>query len=101
MTSSYMVRLVCLLLASFFLVHLVLGLAVAWIAPAAVRIAERMRARSAARFLLALRLLPPILAIGIVAGLCAPSYLWLEPDAGTEEVGLACLAAALLGLAIL
>ena len=32
-----------------------------------------------------------------VAAVCIPSYLWLEPDASTEEVGLVCFAAALFG----
>jgi beta-lactamase regulating signal transducer with metallopeptidase domain len=33
----------------------------------------------------------------LVAGICAPSYLWLEPEATAENIGFACLAAALLG----
>jgi Zn-dependent protease with chaperone function len=33
-----------------------------------------------------------------VAGLCLPSYLWLEPVSTDEEVGLGCLAIALLGI---
>ena len=101
MTSSYGIRLACLLAASFFLVHLLAGLAVAAIAPAAIRMAARMRARLGARFLLALRLAPAVFSAAIVAGLCAPSYLWLEPDAGVEEVGTACLAAAAASIAIL
>ena len=36
----------------------------------------------------------------VVLSLCAPSYLWLEPDAAVERVGTACLAAAILGAAI-
>ena len=63
----------------------------------------RRRARRAAhaaapagRFLLALRLLPAALALFVVAGLCVPSYLWLEPETGPEEVGAGCLAAAIL-----
>jgi hypothetical protein len=35
-----------------------------------------------------------------VAGICVPSYLWLEPRGASEDVGAACLAAALLGAVI-
>jgi hypothetical protein len=100
MTLSYAGRLLCLSLACFFLVHFALGLAIAAAAPRAIRMAERMRARSAARFLLSLRLAPAALAIVTVVGLCVPSYLWLEPDAATEDVGIACLTAALLSVLI-
>ena len=55
-----------------------------------------MRSRSASRFLLALRLLPASLALFVVAGLCVPSYLWLEPETSAEEVGVGCLSAATL-----
>ena len=99
MTAPYLLRLLCISLASFFLVHLALGLLVSLAAPAAVRVADRMRARQAERFLLALRLLPAGAALATVAGLCVPSYLLLEPAATSEEVGLSCLGAALLCLA--
>lgn len=96
MTLSYLLRLLCLCLASFFLIHFVLGLAVSLLVPAAMRWAGRMRAAQAARFLLALRLFPAAASLAVVAGLCAPSYLLLEPASTSEEVGLACLLAALL-----
>src|SRR5438876_688882 len=64
------------------------------IAGPAIERAKRMRARDGARLLFALRLAPAALAAAIVAGLCAPSYLWLEPDAAAEHIGLGCLAAA-------
>jgi beta-lactamase regulating signal transducer with metallopeptidase domain len=98
---TYRLRLVCLCLACFFLFHVAVGLLVSLTASWAIRRASRMDAPSAARFLLALRLLPAGFATIIVAGICAPSYLWLEPEASVEEVGLACMAAALLGLIIL
>lgn len=101
MNLPYLVRLLCLCLASFFLVHLTLGLLASLAAPSAIRAACRMEARLAARFLLALRLAPAGLASLLVAGICAPSYLWLEPDASAEQVGWVCLAAAFLGLSIL
>jgi hypothetical protein len=99
MTIPYLLRLLCLCLASFFLMHLALGLAVSLLAPAAIRWAERMRPRQASRFLLALRLFPWAFSLLAVAGLCAPSYLLLEPAATREEVGLACLASAFLCVA--
>ncbi|HEV2448066.1 MAG TPA: hypothetical protein VGS58_19180 [Candidatus Sulfopaludibacter sp.] len=99
MTAPYLVRLLCISLASFFLIHLALGVLVSLAAPAAVRAANRMRARRAARFLLVLRLLPAGAALATVAVLCVPSYLLLEPAATSEEVGLSCLGAALLCLA--
>ncbi len=100
MTVTYLLRLVCLCLAAFFLVHLALGMVVLAVAPAVVRMAERIAPRSAARWLLTLRLVPPACALFVVVGLCVPSYLWLEPEAAAEGVGLACLACALLGAAV-
>ena len=100
MMASYLVRLVCLCLAVFFLIHCVAGLAVALSGPAAIRAARRMRARLAERFLLMLRLLPAALALFVVAGICVPSYLWLEPEISAEEVGAGCLTVAILGAAL-
>ena len=96
MIAPYVLRLFCLCLAAFFAIHSVAGLAVAAGGQAAVRAAGRMRPRMAVRFLLALRLLPAALALSVVAGLCIPSYLWLEPETNTEELGAACLSMALL-----
>jgi hypothetical protein len=95
MTLPYLLRLVCLCCASFFLIHLALGLAVTLLTPAAARWAGRMKSRQAARFLLALRLFPAGLSALVVAGLCAPSYLLLEPPSTQEEVSLWCVLAAL------
>src|SRR5580698_1642997 len=100
MILPYTLRLVCLCLASFFLVHAALALAARCLAPAALRFAERLRAQSAARLLLALRLFPAAAALAAVAGLCVPSYLSLEQEDGAEFVGFTCLAAALFGAAI-
>lgn len=99
MTASYLPRLVCISLASFFLIHLVAALAVSLLAPWASRAAARMRPIHATQMLLALRLLPAGGAAVVVAALCVPSYLWLEPRAAYEEVGAWCLAAALLCVA--
>ena len=100
MILPYALRLVCLCLASFFLVHAVLAAAARCLAPAALRFAERLRAHSAARLLLALRLFPSAIALVAVAGLCVPSYLSLEQEGGAEFVGFTCLGAALFGAAV-
>src|ERR1017187_3699370 len=100
MTGSYLFRLLCLSMASFFLVHLALAAALSLLAPAAIRLSERFRPQLAARLLLLLRLAPTGLSLLIVAGSLAPSYLWLEPRATTEPIGWFCLSAAALGLAI-
>src|SRR5258708_18933232 len=100
MMAPYLLRLLCLCLATFFVIHCVVGLLIALGGPAAVRAARRMRPRLAGRLLLALRLLPAALALFVVAGLCVPSYLWLEPETNAEEVGAGCLAAAVLAAAL-
>ena len=101
MMAPYLVRLFCLCLAVFFLIHSTAGLAVALTGSAAIRTARRMRSRRAERFLLVLRLMPAALALCVVAGICVPSYLWLEPEISAEEVGAGCLAAAILAAALL
>jgi hypothetical protein len=100
MNAPYFVRLLCLSMAAFFLLHLALTAVVAAVAPGAIRTAEAMRPRSGARLLLALRLLPVVLACLTVGGIGAPSYLWLEPDSAAEDIGLPCVAAAILGVAV-
>ena len=100
MMAPYLVRLFCLSLAVFFLIHCAVGLAVAVSGPAAIRAARRMRPRLAERFLLMLRLLPAALALFVVVGICVPSYLWLEPEINAEEVGAGCLTAAILAAAL-
>jgi Zn-dependent protease with chaperone function len=100
MILPYLARLVCLCLAAFFLVHAALGLAISLLTPIAVRLAGRIAPAHGARLLLALRLLPPAFALFVVVGLCTPSYLYLEPKGAPEEIGLACLAAAFLNLAV-
>jgi hypothetical protein len=101
MNVPYLVRLFGLSLASFFLLHAALGAVFAALTPLAERTAERMHPRRAAGFLLGFRLFPPALASLLVGGLCVPSYIWLEPQAAEEGMGFACLAAALLGAAVL
>jgi Zn-dependent protease with chaperone function len=99
MILSYGLRLVCLCLVSYFVVSAAVGFAISVASRAAIRIAETMRPRSAARFLFLIRMLPFTLGVGAVLGLCVPSYLWLEPQATSERIGLVCLILALLGAA--
>jgi len=100
MTGSYLIRLLCLCMASFFLVHLALGTAMSLLAPAAIRRCQWLRPQLAARLFLLLRLAPTGFSLFIVGGLLAPSYFLLEPQATSEPIGWVCLAAAMLGLAV-
>jgi beta-lactamase regulating signal transducer with metallopeptidase domain len=88
MILPYLVRLLCLCFASFFVLNVVAGLFVRILSKSAIRFAESRTPHRAARLLLGLRLLPFALAAVFVLGLCVPSYLWLEPPASSERVGL-------------
>ncbi|HEV3221042.1 MAG TPA: M56 family metallopeptidase [Candidatus Acidoferrales bacterium] len=101
MTIPYLLRLLCLCAATFFLVHSALGLALRLASSSIVRFAHHMRPREATRFLLLLRFLPLALATFVVLGVCLPSYLWLEPGATSENVGTAFIIAAFCGASIL
>jgi Zn-dependent protease with chaperone function len=101
MMVPYVLRLLCICLAAFFLVNAVIGLLVSIASRAAIRISETMRPRFAARFLLFLRLLPTALGLTTVLALCIPSYLWLEPESTPERVGWKCLALVVLAVATL
>jgi Zn-dependent protease with chaperone function len=101
MTLPYFAKLLCLCLASFFLIHLALASVVKLATPAALRIAARIRPVLAARYLFLLRILPAGFSVVIVAGLCVPSYLRLEPRTATsEEAGLLCLAFSILAVTL-
>jgi Zn-dependent protease with chaperone function len=100
MNLAYILRLLCLCCASFFMIHLALALAARLSAGTALRIAEQMKPSSAARFLFVLRMSPLVLTLFAVLAFCIPSYLWLEPEATGEKVGLFCLITAVLGVAI-
>lgn len=97
MTAPYLVRLLCLSFAAFFLVYLGLALVSRALAPTTIRLARRTPPLVATRLLLAVRLFPLAFSLLVVLGLCLPSYLLLEPQASAERIGLACLAAALAG----
>ena len=100
MNLPYTMRLLCLCWASFFMLHLALALMVRMGAGTAVRVAEHMKPRSAARLLFLLRTSPWVLTLLAVLAFCIPSYLWLEPEATGEKVGLICMMLALAGVAI-
>jgi hypothetical protein len=100
MSLPYTVRLLCLCCASFFMIHLALAVAARLSAGTAMRIAEHMKPSSAARFLFALRMSPLVLTLFAVLAFCVPSYLWLEPQATGEKVGLFCVLTAIMGAAV-
>ncbi len=97
MNLPYLLRLLVLCGASYFLIHTTLAAIAVFASGRAVRLAEQMKPRTSARFLLALRIMPMVLTVVIVGGLCIPSYLWLEPGASAEQVGLACFVFGCLG----
>jgi Zn-dependent protease with chaperone function len=98
MILPYFSRLLCLCFACFFLTNAALGLAARVCSRVSTCLTARMKASTAAHLLLALRLLPGALAVFVVAGLCIPSYLWLEPDGTRERVGIICTVLGLLGV---
>ena len=100
MSLPYTWRLLCLCCASFFVIHVALAVAARLSARTAVRMAERMKPSSAARFLFVLRILPMALTVFAVLAFCVPSYLWLEPEAAGEKVGFICFLMATLGAGI-
>ncbi len=97
MSIPYFARLLCLSLAAFFLAHLALSAIVSAITAMVIRRATIRSPRDGARLLFAVRLAPAIIAGALVAGVCAPSYLWLEPESASEEIGIICLLSAALG----
>jgi len=98
MMVPYGLRLLCICLATFFVVNAFFSLLVSAGARGAIRIAKTMRARSATRFLLLLRFLPPAASLAAVLAFCIPSYLWLEPDSVAERIGWVCFVFVLLAL---
>lgn len=100
MTFLYIFRLICLCLASFFILQVALSFLVRAVTPASIQFAHRLRPRAAARLLLSLRLLPAGVSLVAVGVLCLPSYLLLEPQSGAERIGILCSFAALLAAAL-
>lgn len=99
MILPYYLRLLCLCLSTFYVVHGLVWLGVRGISVAAVRIARTMRPRMASRLLFGLRMAPAAVTAFLVVGFCVPSYLWLEPNTASERVGWFCLLAAATGAA--
>jgi hypothetical protein len=99
MILPYLLRLLCLCFASFFVLNAAAGLLVCISSESAIHFAASRTPMRAARLLLGLRLLPFLLAVLFVLELCVPSYLWLEPTAASERVGLMCGVLGLLGAA--
>ena len=100
MNLPYTMRLICLCCATFFMLHMALAILARLSAGTAIRVAEHLKPRSAARLLFAIRVSPLVLTLLAVLGFCIPSYLWLEPEATGEKVGLLCVLMALLGVAL-
>jgi len=100
MALPYLLRLLCLCFATFFIVHAASATLV-WIgAPAAFRVAQHSKPGFAAKFLFLFRMFPFALTLFLVLGFCIPSYLWLEPLVSGEKVGFACLSAAMMGFIV-
>jgi Zn-dependent protease with chaperone function len=97
---SYFMRLLCVSFASFFVVLLAMSAIASVFARTAIRAAGRAKLQTGLRALLALRFAPAVAGAVAVLALCVPSYLWLEPAATREDVGLACFIAAMLGAAV-
>src|SRR5271170_129062 len=100
MIATYSVRLLILCFASFFLVHLALGLLSLNLFPRFARAFASMPPQSGSRISIALRLGPACLSTLAVLCVCLPSYLRYEGNLATEEVGWPCLILAGLGLLI-
>ena len=95
MNSSYLLRLLSLSFASFFVLNAALTLLVRVISGFALSYCVVRPPRVAARILFTLRVLPAALAAVFVFGFCIPSYLWFEPAITAEQVGPLC---AILGI---
>lgn len=97
MILPYTARLLVLSFGCFYLIHVAGSCAMNLLAARVLALAERRSSNSAARILLGARLFPTTVALLVVAGICVPSYCWLEPRTNSEEVGFLFLAAAFLG----
>ncbi len=100
MNLSYISRLFCVCLASFFLIYFVLSLLTSATSRFTMRLASRTKLERALQLLIAVRVLPAVAGILAVILLCVPSYLTFEPSATREHVGLACCIAAALAVAL-
>ncbi len=99
MILPYLLRLLCLCFATFFVLNAAVGLLLRVSSNDLIRFAALKSSSAAARLLFALRMLPFALATLFVLALCVPSYLWLEPGASSERVGIPCVVFGILGVA--
>jgi beta-lactamase regulating signal transducer with metallopeptidase domain len=97
MISPYCLRLLWLCFASFFLLNVAFGTMVCVSVRRAIRISERLESKTAAQLLLAIRMLPTVVAAVTVLLFCIPSYLLFEPDVSAETVGPICMVLGFLG----
>lgn len=97
MILPYLLRLLCLCFASFFVLNAGVGLLASIFSKAAIRYTDSKTPIVAGRLLLAHRMLPFVLAGFFVVAFCVPSYLWLEPADTAERVGLVCVSLGILG----
>jgi len=84
MILPYLLRLLCLCLASFFVLNVAAGLLVCISSKSAIRFAESRTPKRAARLLVGLRLLPFALAVLFVLGLLGAAT-WLNALARTAQ----------------
>jgi beta-lactamase regulating signal transducer with metallopeptidase domain len=99
-TAPYLIRLICLSLETMLLVNLASSALVLGLFRKALRIAEKMNPRDAARLFLGLRLFPFAFSIFAVAFLCIPSYLKYEQNFEGERIGWFCLGISVCGATI-
>jgi Zn-dependent protease with chaperone function len=99
MIATYSVRLAILCFASFFLIHLALGLLSLRLSSWLARASRSMRPQGVSRISIFIRLAPAYLSMLFVMAICVPSYLRYEGNT-TEEIGLLCLTLACLGFLI-
>ena len=97
MMLPYLLRLACLCFASFFAAQILIGTLLFGLAHWSATISKSFRAGVAARILLFARIAPLCAGVFVVLALCVPSYVWLEPIATNERVGLLFCAAGALG----
>jgi hypothetical protein len=88
---SYSLRLLCLLLIVFGLLHASLQLVLSRCAPFILRRLESAPARRRERTLYRIQLAPALIALFLAATVCFPAYLRFEPTREAESVSGLCL----------
>jgi hypothetical protein len=98
MILSFFVRLMCIGLASFFLLHVAGWLLTRVMGPVVVRFCARLRPSTSANVLLAFRLFPSVTAI-FLASVCGVIYQIAESHEPYEYTSVLCISLAVLGAA--